>query len=215
MIAKETGEVNRGENGNASRGKKVGAIHESPLRKLIQRSTLLLRINQINGMAFITSLRAWMGLMALVACLHGRPVGLGGASIVLQVPMAVGASSPFLGMEFVGYEYNPDSLEGILFPSRYRRMATDASPVHEIIAGRKLAGDEISRIGVTIRTGDGGRVDPGGKPHPRQFLVAMAAQAEKRVPGGKPNQAQCGNSRQDEQTGDNQRGGSFGQPGKF
>jgi len=140
---------------------------------------------------------------------------LGRAFIVLQVAMAVGAPSPFFGMEFMGYKYNPDSLEGILFPSRDRRMATDTGPVHEFIVGRKPAGDEISRNGVTIRAGDGGRVDPGREPHLGQFLVAMAAQAEKRMPGGKPNQAKSGNGRQDEQTDDNQHRGSFGQLGNL
>ena len=140
-------------------------------------------------MAFITSLCAWMGLMALIASLHGGAVGPGRTLIMDDVAMAIDAERPFLHMEFVGYKYSSDRLRAGLFPSRDGGMAARAVLVHQLIAGRKLAGNQLSRGGVTFDTGNGGRVGTGGEPHFRNFLVLMTAQAEKGVAGGKPNQA--------------------------
>lgn len=185
MIAKNRGGCKC--NGETRAGERVRVRNLDPFSLTLTFS--LLRINQINGMAFITSLRARMGLMALIARLHGGAVGPGRTLIMFNVAMTIDAERPFLHMEFVGYKYSSDSLRAGLFPSGEGGMAARAVLVHQLIAGRKLAGNQLSRGGVTFDTGNGRRVGTGGEPHLRNFLVLMTAQAEKGVAGGKPNQA--------------------------
>ena len=129
-----------------------------------------------------------MGLMAMITGFHGGAIGPGRTLIMSKVAMAIDAKGPFLRVELMGYEYNSDGLWGCLFSPGDGGMAACTVLVHQFIVGRKLAGNDLSRGGVTLDTGDGRRVGTRGEPHLRNFLILMTAQAEKRVAGGKPNQ---------------------------
>ena len=210
MIAKNRGGCKC--NGETRAGERVRVRNLDPFSLTLTFS--LLRINQINGMAFITSLRARMGLMALIAGLHGGAVGPGRTLIMFNVAMAIDAEAPFSAWS-LWEKYSPDSLRAGLFPSGDGGMAARAVLVHQLIAGRKLAGNQLSRGGMTFHTGHRCRMAAGGEPHLRNFLVVMTAQAEKGVAGGKANQAQSRDGRQDQQDRNDQRPGALGQFGDF
>ncbi len=61
----------------------------------------LLRVNQIDGMTLITSLRARMGLMAVITGFHGGTIGPGRAPVMFNAAMTIDAKGPFFRVEFM------------------------------------------------------------------------------------------------------------------
>ena len=135
-------------------------------------------------MAGIAGLIPRMGLVTMITSLHLRSVRPGSARIVFYVAMAIDAESFLFGMKFMGNLHNPDILQVCLFPPADGRMAAETALVHQVITGRKLAGNDLSGIRVAIHTGHRCRMDAGRKPHLSGFLILMTAQAEKGVGGG-------------------------------
>ena len=187
------------------RCKSVGAVREPPL---------LPGIDQVDGMAFVAGLGPGMGLVALVTSFHAWPVRSRRKGIVLDVAMAIDADSFFLGMKFMGNLHNPHILQVCLFSPGNSRMAAQTTLVHQVITGRKLEGKDPSGFRVAIHTSHRCRMAAGGKPHLPGILILMTAQADKGVTRGEAHQPQTGDGRQDDENGDDQCPGTFGQFGK-
>ena len=102
-----------------------------------------------------------------------------------QIAVAVDAKSFFLSMKFMGDLHNPDVLQVRLFPPRDGWVAAETAIVHKVLTGRKLAGEDLSGLGMAIRAGNRCRVDAGGEPHLYRILIFMTAEAEKGVGRGK------------------------------
>ena len=169
--------------------KSVGGVRDPPL---------LLGIDQVDGMAFVAGLGPGMGLVALVAGPHGRAVGSGSPFVMGQISVAVDAQHLLVGVLFVGYFDHPDLVQVHLFPARDVWMAARASLAHQVIAGRKTVGKgSASSRDVAVHTVHRSRMHPGGKPSFGNILVFVTGQAEERVAGGKPDDAEGRNRCQD------------------
>ena len=124
----------------------------------------MIRINQLDRMALVAGLGARMSLVAMVTRFHGGTAGPRGQRVVFDIAVAIGAQGVFLRMEFVGNENDAYALQVRLLAAGEGRMTPQAVLIHQRMTGRKFPGNEFPRTGMTIRTGDGSRMDPGGKP---------------------------------------------------
>ena len=162
-------------------------------------------------MAFIAGLGSRVGLVALVAGLHRRSVGPRGPSIVGHIPVAVDAQDLFVRVEFMGDENNPDRFRGGLLSPGDGGMAAHAPLGHQLIAGRILPEKDIAPRVVTVQAIHRFGMGPRREPHGGNVLILVAGQAEKRVAGGKPDQAETGSGRQEQEDGNDQSPCAFGQ----
>jgi len=143
-------------------------------------------------MASVAGLVAWMGLVTMVAGLHTWAVRPGRECIVLDVAMAINAQSFFLGMKPMGDLHNSHVLQvGLLAPGD-GPVAAETVIVRQVVAGRKLAGDNLSPGCVATYAGHGSGMDAGREPHRWRALILVAAQAEEGVGGSEPDEAQAG-----------------------
>lgn len=135
-------------------------------------------------MADIAGLGARMGLVALVASFHARPVRSWRERIMFNVAMTIDAERLLLRVKLVGDFHNPDVLRVDLFPPGDGGVATETVIVQEVITGGKPAGDNLPGPCMAIRAGHRCRMAAGGEPHLRSFFIPMTAEAEKGVARG-------------------------------
>ena len=100
-------------------------------------------------------------------------------------------------MKLMGNLHDPHILQVCLFPPEDGGVTAETFIVHQVVTGRHLAGEDLSRFCMAIRAGHRCRMDAGAKPPLLRILILMTAQAEKRVGRGEAHQPQAGDSRQD------------------
>jgi len=163
-------------------------------------------------MAFVAGLGPGMGLVALVAGLHDRPIGLGIRPVVGYIAVAVDAQGLLVRVELMGDKHDPDRLRGGLLSPGDGGVAAHASLVHQVIAGRKgVSQDNASSGGMAIHAARGFGMSPRGEPPGGNVLILVTGQAEKRMAGSKPDHAEAWNGRQEQEDGNDQSPCAFGQ----
>jgi hypothetical protein len=162
--------------------------------------------------ALIAGLGSGMGLVALVTGLHRRSIGPWRPSIVGHIAVAVDAQDLLVRVELMGDKHDPDRLRGGLLSPGDGGVAAHASLVHQVIAGRKgVSQDNASSGGMAIHAARGFGMSPRGEPPGGNVLILVTGQTEKRMAGGKPDQAEAWNGRQEQEDGNDQSPCAFGQ----
>jgi hypothetical protein len=119
-----------------------------------------------------------------------------------QISVAVDTQHLLVGVLLVGDFDHPDFVQVHLFPPGDVLMAAPASLVHQVIAGGKTVRKGVAPFRkVAVHAIHRSRVHPGRKPPFGNILVLMAAQAEVGVAGGKPDDGEGRNRRQDQKDG--------------
>lgn len=118
---------------------------------------------------------------------------------MFNVAMAIEAQDFLIRVLFMGNFDNPHLIQVHLLSPLEVLMTAHTSLVHQVIAGREFAGNQVAGVGMTVRTGNARRMNSGGKPPLGNILILMTAHAEKGMAGGETNQAEAWNGRQDQE----------------